>query len=429
MVIQTPKRGPWSTSEDHSLLTLVRDQGATNWVRIASYLNNSRSPKQCRERYHQNLKPTLNHDPITPEEGELIERLVGEMGKRWAEIARRLEGRSDNAVKNWWNGGMNRRRRLVIRREGSVRGGREFDESNHSLSFARPPALPPNRPSIITTAHTRRRIEQPLTSPARSEVSMPDSVGDTPSLVSDSGSHISMSSPNAITNAHRVLPPPLESSQLDAWRTGPATHAHYRYELGPPANRSPTLWAHSEVPKSSQSHPPSQRLRQFADVAAGTAFTFRSDYQSPPELPSQRPLPSFNNLVNGTSQEETRRAPPLATPSSAYLPPRSEAHQPPSASQQYDFIPSPTYQLPQPEAHQHPARPQQSGSIPSPTYPLSESNAHQHPNTYRQSNPASRSMPPSSEPLRSTGSNKRKADDAELSSPVKQKMSVSNILD
>ena len=404
MVIQTPKRGPWSTSEDHSLLTLVRDQGATNWVRIASYLNNSRSPKQCRERYHQNLKPTLNHDPITPEEGEIIERLVSEMGKRWAEIARRLEGRSDNAVKNWWNGGMNRRRRLVIRREGSVRGGREFDESNHSLSFARPPALPPNRPSIITTAHTRRRIEQPLTSPARSEVSMPDSIGDTPSLVSDSGSHISMSSPNAITNAHRILPPPLESSQLDAWRTGPATHAHYRYELGPPANRSPTLWAHSEVPKSSQSHPPSQRLRQFADVAAGTSFTFRSDYQSPPDLPSQRPLPSFNNLVTRTSQEETSRAPPFATPSSAYLPPRPEAHQPP-------------------------ARPQQSGSIPSPTYPLLESNAHQHPNTYQQSYPAGRSLPPSSEPLRSTGSNKRKADDAELSSPVKQKMSVSNILD
>lgn len=41
----------------------------------------------------------------------MIEKMVAEMGKRWAEIARRLKGRSDNAVKNWWNGGQNRRKR------------------------------------------------------------------------------------------------------------------------------------------------------------------------------------------------------------------------------------------------------------------------------------------------------------------------------
>lgn len=104
------KRGPWSQSEDQYLLHLVSVHGAHNWVRISSTIQ-TRSPKQCRERFHQNLKPNLNHDPITPEEGVLIEQMVGEMGKRWAEIARRLRGRSDNAVKNWWNGGMNRRRR------------------------------------------------------------------------------------------------------------------------------------------------------------------------------------------------------------------------------------------------------------------------------------------------------------------------------
>lgn len=41
----------------------------------------------------------------------MIEQLVQDMGKRWAEIARRLGNRSDNAVKNWWNGSMNRRKR------------------------------------------------------------------------------------------------------------------------------------------------------------------------------------------------------------------------------------------------------------------------------------------------------------------------------
>jgi hypothetical protein len=48
----------------------------------------------------------------------MIEQMVNEMGKRWAEIARRLRNRSDNAVKNWWNGSMNRRKRNVIQHGG-----------------------------------------------------------------------------------------------------------------------------------------------------------------------------------------------------------------------------------------------------------------------------------------------------------------------
>lgn len=104
------RRGPWLPEEDSALIDLVRTQGPNNWVRISQQLQH-RSPKQCRERYHQNLKPSLNHEPISPAEGEMIEQLVHEMGKRWAEIARRLGNRSDNAVKNWWNGSMNRRKR------------------------------------------------------------------------------------------------------------------------------------------------------------------------------------------------------------------------------------------------------------------------------------------------------------------------------
>ncbi|KAH8886170.1 hypothetical protein GQ53DRAFT_588773, partial [Thozetella sp. PMI_491] len=101
-------RGPWSEHEDTLLTSIVRAQGPLNWVRIAVLLG-TRTPKQCRERYHQALKPSLNDDPIRPEEGAMIESLVGEIGKRWSEIARRLHGRSANAVKNWWNGNLNRR--------------------------------------------------------------------------------------------------------------------------------------------------------------------------------------------------------------------------------------------------------------------------------------------------------------------------------
>lgn len=293
------KRGPWSQHEDRSLLELVQSQGAHNWVRISQFIR-TRSPKQCRERYHQNLKPSLCHDPISAEEGEIIERLVSEMGKRWAEIARRLPGRSDNAVKNWWNGGMNRRRRIVVRREGSVRGGLEFDEKVEPLSFARPAPVPPHpadRHILVPTS--RRRIEPPLISPVHSEVSMPDSLGEAPSLVSDSSSHFSMSSPNAVAHPHRYLPPP-ETPQSDYWRpslhNAPGTNP-YPNRISQAPDRSPTVWSHNEVPKSPANPLPAyQRLQQFAEVATRTGPVANSVTQ-----PMQRPLyplPPFRNLVN-----------------------------------------------------------------------------------------------------------------------------------
>jgi Myb-like DNA-binding protein FlbD len=131
------RRGPWSQHEDSWLIQLVHRNGPHNWVRISQEIA-TRSPKQCRERYHQNLKPSLNHDPITPEEGEQIERMVQEMGKRWAEIARRLKGRSDNAVKNWWNGGQNRRKRNPERDE---QRGHEQMPSGYMYSSAPQPHI------------------------------------------------------------------------------------------------------------------------------------------------------------------------------------------------------------------------------------------------------------------------------------------------
>ncbi|KAG6283411.1 hypothetical protein E4U46_007790 [Claviceps purpurea] len=93
----------WSPSEDDLLKSRVLEKGARDWVEISSFVG-SRSAKQCRERWHHVLDPRLDHGPITREEGDLIFKWVARKGQQWAEIARQLKGRSDNGVKNWYNG-------------------------------------------------------------------------------------------------------------------------------------------------------------------------------------------------------------------------------------------------------------------------------------------------------------------------------------
>ena len=409
------KRGPWSQHEDRSLLELVQSQGAHNWVRISQFIR-TRSPKQCRERYHQNLKPSLCHDPISPEEGEIIERLVSEMGKRWAEIARRLPGRSDNAVKNWWNGGMNRRRRIVVRREGSVRGGLEFDENVEPLSFARPAPVPPHPADRhILVPMSRRRIEPPLISPVHSEVSMPDSLGEAPSLVSDSSSHFSMSSPSAVAHPHRYLPLP-ETPQSDYWRLNLHSSAgtnSYPNRMSSAPERSPTVWSHNEVPKSpANPNPPYQRLQQFAEVATRTGSVVSSVVQ-----PMQRPpypLPSFRNLVDNAdgprlpSHEASRTAsalPLLHPPANRQLPGTKQRS-----------IPRLPEQL-------HTPRPHQSYSPPTRSMILENVNR----SDSLSAGPSPRFRV---EPSDGSNSKKRSAGDAGLSppSPEKKKMTLSSIL-
>lgn len=249
------RRGPWVPEEDQLLLQLVREQGPNNWVRISQHMH-YRSPKQCRERFHQNLKPSLNREPISADEGLMIERMVNEMGKRWAEIARRLGNRSDNAVKNWWNGSMNRKRRGLST---TSTPSRTFN-GRIEAPYARASVVSPSRPRFSTRpwadspvesssteaytySHSRREsasttrqlspiytlpsinrsIETPLTSPAFSEVSNATSLNEPPSMVSDHNS-ICSSSPRTLPSPQMLPLPAGMRSQYENRRPSASVH-------------------------------------------------------------------------------------------------------------------------------------------------------------------------------------------------------------
>eukprot|EP00299_Pterocystis_sp_00344_P009220 c3802_g1_i1.p1 GENE.c3802_g1_i1~~c3802_g1_i1.p1 ORF type:complete len:326 (-),score=45.86 c3802_g1_i1:162-1139(-) len=89
----------WTVEEDQVLLDLVSIHGPKKWSVIAQSLP-GRIGKQCRERWHNHLNPAVRKDSWTPEEDAIISELVSQMGTKWASIAKHLQGRTDNSIKN-----------------------------------------------------------------------------------------------------------------------------------------------------------------------------------------------------------------------------------------------------------------------------------------------------------------------------------------
>ena len=80
----------WKEEEDSTLVQVITEvekhEGRLNWHSICHRVP-GRTAKQCRERWHSQLDPSISREPWSSQEEKVLIQLHHEMGNKWTEIA------------------------------------------------------------------------------------------------------------------------------------------------------------------------------------------------------------------------------------------------------------------------------------------------------------------------------------------------------
>ncbi|KAF9596562.1 hypothetical protein IFM89_012293 [Coptis chinensis] len=141
------KRGPWTPEEDEILSNYIKKEGEGRWRTLPKRAGLLRCGKSCRLRWMNYLRPSVKRGQITPDEEDLILRLHRLLGNRWALIAGRIPGRTDNEIKNYWNTHLSKK---LISQGIDPRTHKPLNPNpNSSTSIVQQPPTPTSKPNKV----------------------------------------------------------------------------------------------------------------------------------------------------------------------------------------------------------------------------------------------------------------------------------------